>query len=119
MDVRNWDFLDKRLAELGSLGNDLKSSGVAEKIALTAFFWTLIQYQDSSDEKALGAGAISLPDYLTSFNRERVEVISRVLDEWLKEQDASHPHYADLRRVVDVGLRAKTHPLFDPRKFEP
>jgi hypothetical protein len=120
MDVRNWDFLERRLAELGSLGNDLKSSGFAEKIALTAFFWTLIQYQDSSDEKMFRAGAISLPDYLTSFNRERVEAICRVLDEWLKAQDAdAHPCYADLRRVVDVGLHATTHPLFEPRKYDP
>jgi hypothetical protein len=119
MDVRNWDFLEKRLAELGSLGDDLKSSGFAEKIALTAFFWTLLQYYESSDDKMFRAGAMSLPDYLTSFNRAKVEAVSRVLDEWLKEQDASHPHYADLRRVVDVGLRATSHPLFDPRKYEP
>lgn len=120
MDVRDWNFLEKRLAELGSLGDDLKSSGVAEKIALTAFFWTLIQYHESGDETMFRAGAMSLPDHLTPLNRERVEQISRVLDEWLKGQDASaHPCYADLRRVIDVGLHATTHPVFEPRGYEP
>jgi hypothetical protein len=119
MDVRNWDFLDRRLAELGSLGNDLKSSGFAEKIALTAFFWTLIQYHDSGNDVSFRKGAISLPDYLTPFNREKVEAVSRLLDTWMAGQDpAAHPRYADLRRAVDIGLQATTHPLFDPRKHE-
>jgi hypothetical protein len=118
VDVRNWDFLDKRLAEMGSLGSDLKSSGFAEKIAFTAFFWTLIQYHEAEDEIGFRTGAISLPDYLTPFNREKVETVSRILDAWMSEQDASaHPRYADLRRVVDIGLQATTHPLFGPRKF--
>ncbi len=104
---------------MGSLGSDLKSSGFAEKIAFTAFFWTLIQYHEAEDDTGFRAGAISLPDYLTSFNREKVEAVSRILDEWMKEQDASaHPRYADLRRVVDIGLQASTHPLFGPRKFK-
>jgi hypothetical protein len=119
MDVRNWDFLNKRLEEMGSLGSDLKSSGFAEKIAFTAFFWTLIQYYEAEDDIGFRTGAISLPDYLTPFNREKVAAVSRILDEWLNEQDASaHPHYDDLRRVVDIGSQATTHPLFGPRQYK-
>jgi hypothetical protein len=120
MDVRNWEFLDRRLAELGSLGEDLRASGFAEKIALTAFFWTLIQYHEATSESAFRTGAMSLPDYLTPQNRETVEAISRTLEDWMKVQDAeAHARYASLRQVVDIGLQATTHPLLEPRKFKP
>jgi hypothetical protein len=118
MDVRNWNFLDKRLRELGLISSDFSSSGFAEKIAFTAFFWTLIQYHHSQDEMAFRAGAMSLPDHLTSGNLEQIETISSLLDEWLAGQaEDAHPHYADLRKVIDLGLQATTHPLFTPRSF--
>lgn len=116
MDVRNWDFLDKRLAELGTISDDFASSGFAEKIAFTAFFWMLLQYDQSEDESAFKAGAMSLPDHLTPANLARIEDICAVLDLWLAAQDAAaHPHYHDLRKAVDLGLQATTHPLFEPR----
>jgi hypothetical protein len=120
MDVRNWEFLEQRLAELGSLGQELKGSGFAEKIALTAFFWTLIQYHEAEDDKIFQAGAMSLPDYLTPANRAKVEAICRVLDEWIKSEAVEdHPRFAELRRTIDIGLQATTHPLLEPRKFKP
>ncbi len=120
MDVRNWEFLDKRLAELGSISHELSGSGFAAKIAYTAFFWTLLQYHQSEDEAGFHKGAMSLPDYLTPANRTYIETISRELDAWMATQDpADHPRFPDLRAAVDIGLQAATHPLFEPRRYEP
>ena len=116
MDVRNWEFLDDTLASLGAIEKDLSSSGFAEKIAYTAFFWSLIQYHDSEEAGAFRASTLSLPDYLTPANRAKVEHISHVLDAWMQTQDpGAHPAYAKLRSVVEIGLQATTHPIFDPR----
>jgi len=116
MDVRNWTFLEKRLDELGTIKGELSSGGYAEKIAYTAFFWTLIQYHISEDDTMFRAGAMSLPDYLTPANRETIETICNALSDWLAEQPPdSHPRIADLRAVLDVGMQATTHPMFDPR----
>ncbi|MBN1563928.1 MAG: hypothetical protein JXA10_08815 [Anaerolineae bacterium] len=118
MDVRNWDFLEKRLDELGTISSDFSRSGFAEKIAYTAFFWMLIQYHASENDMVFKAGAMSLPDHLTPGNLEQIETISQELDAWLADQDEdAHPRYADLRRVIDMGLQATTHPLFTPRSF--
>ncbi len=120
MDVRNWDFLDKRLAELGSISRELSGSGFAAKIAYTAFFWTLLQYHQSQDEAGFHKGAMSLPDHLTPENLARIERISHELDAWMATQDpAAHPRFADLRAAVDLGLQATSHPLFEPRRYEP
>jgi hypothetical protein len=115
MDVRDWKFLEKQLDELGSISQELAQSGFAEKIAYTAFFWTLLSYYESADERAFKAGAMSLPDHLTPNNRQKIETMCGALDQWLCAQDpASHPRSADLARVVHLGLQATTHPLFDP-----
>jgi hypothetical protein len=117
MDPRNWEFLDKRLAELGTITDELRDVGLGQKIAFTAFFWTLIQYHDSDSEDMFKAGAMSLPDHLTPNNRQKIEDICQILDEWLAGQAPdSHPRYADLRRALDLGLQATTHPLFEPRR---
>lgn len=120
MDVRNWEFLERRLAELGTMSDELSGSGQAQKIAFTAFFWTLIQFQDSETDENYKVGAMSLPDYLTPANREKIERICQLLDTWLTGQDKdAHPRYAALRKAVDIGLQATTHPLFEPREYRP
>lgn len=118
MDVRNWDFLSKQLAQLGAISHELSHSGFAEKIAYTAFFWTLIQYHTSDDPEAYTKGAMSLPDHLTPANRATIEEICRLLDEWLATQEPdSHPDYETLRRVIDMGLQASTLSFLDPRSL--
>ncbi len=118
MDVRNWAFLEKRLNELGTIKGELSSGGFAEQIAFTAFFWTLIQFNASDSEEMFRAGAMSLPDYLTPANRQTIESICHTLGAWLDEQPPdSHPRYADLRAVVEIGKQATTHPLFEPRTY--
>ena len=63
---------------------------------------------------------MSLPDHLTPANRQKIEAMCRTLEQWLREQDpASHPRYADLYKVVHLGLQATTHPLFDPGHYAP
>ncbi len=118
MDVRNWAFLEKRLDELGAIRGELSGGGFAEQIAFTAFFWTLIQFSASENEDLFRAGAMSLPDYLTPANRKTIESICHTLDAWLVDQAPdSHPRYADLRAVVEIGKQATIHPLFEPRKL--
>lgn len=116
MDVRNWHFLSKQLDQLGAISDELTHSGFAEKIAYTAFFWTLIQYHTNDDPEAYAQGAMSLPDHLTPGNRMTIEDICRLLDTWLGEQDPGHPDYEKLRRVIDIGLQASTTPILDPRR---
>lgn len=118
MDVRNWEFLDKRLAELGTISEDFARSGFAQQIAFTAFFWMLLQYDAAEDDTAFKAGAMSLPDHLTLGNRARIEEICEVLDPWIAEQDAdAHPRLDDLRTVIEIGSQATQHPAFEPRDF--
>lgn len=118
MDVRNWEFLSDQLSQFDAISKELSGSGVADKIAYTAFFWTLIQYHESDGEIDYSRGAMSLPDHLTPGQRATIEHISALLDAWLKSQAAdSHPQYASLRRIVDIGLQATTAPIFDPRSF--
>lgn len=112
MDVRNWDFLGKQLAQLGDISRELAGSGSADKIAYTAFFWVLISYHESAEEKIFQAGAMSLPDQLTQAHRAKIETISRLLDDWLRDQPADHPHAAALHQALQLGLQATTHPLF-------
>jgi hypothetical protein len=117
MDVRNWDFLSTQLDQLGAISSELSRSGFAEKIAYTAFFWTLIQYHTSDDPEDYVKGAMSLPDHLTPGNRTTIEDICRLLDEWLNTQEPdSHPQYEKLRRVIDLGLQASTLSMLDPRR---
>ncbi|MBI5958819.1 MAG: hypothetical protein HY866_08795 [Chloroflexi bacterium] len=113
MDVRNWEFLDKQLAQLGDISRELAGSGIADKIAYTAFFWVLITYHASADDKIFQAGAMSLPDHLTPTHRTKIEAICADLDTWLRRQDVTdHPQAAALRQAIDLGLQATTHPLF-------
>ncbi len=116
MDVRNWDFLAQQLDQFTAINNELAGSGYGEKIAFTAFFWTLIQYHQSDEGGDYTRAAMSLPDHLLPVHRQTVEAISALLDDWLNDQDPeSHPQVDELRRVVDVGLHATTSPIFDPR----
>jgi hypothetical protein len=116
MDVRNWEFLAPQLDQFTAISNELASSGSGERIAYTAFFWTLLQYHGSDEGGDYTRAAMSLPDHLLQGHRETVEAISADLDKWLRAQSPdSHPQYTDLRRVVDVGLQATTSPIFEPR----
>jgi hypothetical protein len=113
MDVRNWEFLDKQLAQLGDISRELAGSGTADKIAYTAFFWILITYHISDDENIFQAGAMSLPDYLTPAYRTKIESLCEELDTWLRGQDVTaHPNAEVLRQAINLGLQATTHPLF-------